>query len=331
MRRAVVAAFVLAVAVEATGEARASSIWDRAIDPTLADRDYAHRFATEKEHEAEELDREADHAASLSSTMAEEDHRPRVNAMLAREAARAILERFGAATSADLRLRLDLGRILARLQQFPEARDVLLGALDKAPSDPRASSAWFEVAICDAHLGKRDEEARAYESALALADDPDERALLFANLAEARMSLGKLDDARTAAETSLELVPELVLSRWTLAVILDRAGDGFAALEQAKLCIAGDPDFARLHEPGVFFEPGYEVHYYQGLGELAHARALSPKSPDWEFHLFAALHEFTLYATKAAPDDRWRKRAEEHVLLIEQTLNLKSAKASKSK
>jgi len=66
------------------------------------------------------------------------------------------------------------------------------------------------------------------------------------------------------------------------------------------------------------------VHFYQGVGELAQARGMPPKTTDWEFHLFGALHEFTLYATQAPLTDRWRARAEDHVIQIELTLNLKT-------
>jgi len=300
----------------------ASSIWDRAVDPTLADLDYAHRFAAEKELEAEELDQVADATARVASP-SDDDLFQRGKAILARQAARSILERYGAATSSDVRLRFDLGHILARLQECAPARDVLLDAVKIAPNDARASSAWFDVAICDAHLGKRDEEAKAYVEALALADDADERALLFGNLAEARMSLGDLEGARAAAESAIELSPDLVLIRWSLAVILDRSGDTFAALEQVNVAIAADPLFLHLHDPGVFFEPPYEVHWYEGLGELATAKKLAPKSADWELHLFAALHDFTQYLDAAPKSDRWRNGAEEHVRFVELTLNLK--------
>lgn len=330
--RAVVRAVVALGLVVGLGaaEARASSIWDRVVDPTVADRDYAHAFAAEKELEAEQLDELAD-ASNVPSSLAGESDRPRVNAVLAREAARAVLERFGAETSPDVRLRFDLGHVLARLHssmspRCPKAVEVLLGALKMAPNHPRASSAWFDVAICDAHLGRRDEETKAYEAALAVADDPDERTLLLSNLAEARMSLGKLEEARAAAEASLALQPELTLTRWTLGVILDRAGDTFGALEQIKIAVVGDPLFARLHSRGVFFEPENEVHYYQGLGELALARASAPKSKEWEFHLFSALSEFLAYEAKAEPNDRWIARADDHIAFVELTLNLRTPK-----
>src|SRR5438309_816220 len=86
-----------------------------------------------------------------------------------------------------------------------------------------SASASFAVAICDAKLAAREDEAKAYVAALALEDDPVQRALLYGNLAESRMGLGDLDGAREAAETSLQLQP-LDLVRYTLGVILDRQG-----------------------------------------------------------------------------------------------------------
>jgi tetratricopeptide (TPR) repeat protein len=324
---ATIAAFALA----ASG-ASASSIWDRVIDPSYAERDYAHRFAAEKEHAAEALDLEADIAYAQGGPDDENFKRKRANAVLEREAARSILERFGAATSSDARLRFDYGHILARLDQ-PDllglARKTLLGALKLAPDDPRAGAAWFDIAICDAKLHDRQDEANAYTSALAIEDDPGQRALLFGNLAESRMSLGDLESARDAAETSLQL-HDLDLVRYTLGVILDRSGDEWGAIQQVTIAVGGKGlGIAILSQPGVFFEPEYEKHYYEALGWLSAARALAPKSPEWQFDLLGALKEFHAYVDQSAADDRWRKRAQDHIDQVEATLGLKSPKPTK--
>jgi tetratricopeptide (TPR) repeat protein len=330
-RRALTMTLVATMAFAASS-ASASSIWDRVIDPSYADRDYAHRFAAEKEQEAEQLDHEADLALSQGALPDDESvRRKRALAVLVRESARSILERFGAETSSDVRLRFDYGHILARLDQHEllfSARDVLVSALNRAPDDPRASSAWFDVAICDAKLGARQDEAKAYLAALALEDDPVQRALLFGNLAESRMNLGDLDGARDAAETSLSLQP-LDLVRYTLGVILDRTGDEWGAIQQVKAATSGKSFSALLREPGVFFEPDYELHYYEALGWLAAARSLAPKSPDWQFDLLGALKDFHAYVDQSAAEDRWRKRAGEHIEQIEATLGLKPPKPGK--
>jgi tetratricopeptide (TPR) repeat protein len=323
---AVASVFVAVIAIAPV--ASASSIWDRVIDPTYADRDYAHRFAAEREQEAEELDYEADVATALFQDE-ETFHRKRALAVLLRDSARDILERFGAATSSDVRLRFDLGQILSHVPQaYAHAREVLLGALKVAPNDPRAASAWFQVAICDAKLEKRDEEAKAYLAALALEDDPAQRALLLGNLAEARMSVGDLDGARDAAETSVQLHP-IDLVRYTLGVILDRAGDEYGAIEQVKLATSGVNFLGLLRQPGVFFEPEYELSYYEALGFLAAARSLPPKSSDWMLDFLEALKAFDFYVQHATPGDRWRARAEDHIARIEATLNLKTPKTTK--
>ena len=318
---AIVATTFALLAIGAT-PAAASTVWERARDATQGERDYAHVYAIGQEREADLFD-------ALASAGGEPSGFDRARAVLARENARAVLERFGARSSDDLRLRFDLGRVLARLQRCDEARLLLQSALRAAPNDPGASTAWFDLAICDARLGLRAEEERAYVAALDLADDPTERAVLFGNLAEARMGLGDLEGAIGAADLALAVAPDAVLVRWTLAVIRDRAGDSFGALEEARLAIGLDPDYAGLRSPAVFFEPDYEVHWYEGLGEIAHARAEPPKTEAWELHLFAALHAFDAYVQAAPPTDRWRTRAIERERDVERMLGITAKRPSK--
>ena len=316
-------AIAAAAAIEAPAvRASASTVWDRARDATQSERDYAHVYAIGQE-------READLYEALANAGSEPSGFDRARAVLARENARDVLERFGARNSDDLRLRFDLGRVLARLERCDEARLLLQSALRAAPDEPNTSAAWFDLAICDARLGLRSEEERAYLSALDLADDPPERAVLFGNLAEARMGLGNLEGALEAADFALGLAPDAVLVRWTLAVIHDRAGDSFGALEEARLAIGADPDYARLRSPGVFFDPEYEVRWYEGLGEIAHALAEPPKTAAWELHLFTALHAFHLYVQAAPLTDRWRARAIERAHDLERTLGLTTKSTKK--
>jgi tetratricopeptide (TPR) repeat protein len=301
----------LALFAPKVAEAQTPTIWERAADtsvPTRAELDFVHRRVTE-------LYQQADDAGPVGGTHG-------AMAISSLNGARDLLVRFGAATSPDVRLRFDLARVLVRLNEFTAAIPVLTAALTLAPSDPRAEDAWFSLAICHAHLGQREAEVKEYLTALTLTDDPDMESTLLANLAEARMGLGELDLAIEAAEGSLEIY-DSVLTRWTLAVIRDRAGDPYGALTDAKIAISLDPNYMRLDGPGVFFEPEYEVHWYRALGDLAHA-ATDDKDDKLqrELRLMSALHELDRFVAAAPPSDRYRELAKTRMESIERELKL---------
>ena len=296
------------------------SIWERAAEATTTtaeDLDFAHKYAAERWHAANELEAEARSLGAVDPDIA----RLRRGAALRElQAGRAVLDRFGAATSKDARVRYDLGLLLVRLDEWERAVPVLSGALATSPDSGRAPDAWFSLAICQAHLGRRDLEEQAYVDALAIADDPDFRAITYANLAESRMGLGKLDEAVEAAESSLALYPDSALTRWTLAVIRDRQGDAYGALTESKRAIALDPFYLQLESPEVFFDPEWDLHWYRGLGELAHAEAL--QGDDRKMRLLSAMYEFDLYTGQAPDTDPWKPRALDHIARIEKTLAL---------
>jgi tetratricopeptide (TPR) repeat protein len=315
---AVVLAGAVASVTIASGVDARPSIWERAAvvaTPTAEDLDYAHKYAAEMWHSANELEAEARHASDPDLARLR-----RGTAIRELQAARAVLDRFGAETSRDVRLRYDLGLLLVRLDEYERAITVLRGALAMGPDYHRAPDAWFSLAISHAHLAQRDQEEKAYLEALAIADDPDFRAIVYANLAESRMGLGKLDEAIEAAEASLALYPDSALTRWTLAVIRDRQGDAFGALTEAKRAIALDPYYLQLESPEVFFEPERDLHWYRGLGELAHAEAL--QGDDRKMRLVSAMYEFDLYVGQAPDSDPWKARAQGHITDLEKTLAL---------
>lgn len=294
--------------------AQPSSIWAKAKKPTQAELDYAHERASFFYQDAESEGGPQGPRGGL--------------AIVSLESARALLERVGAASSDDLRLRFDLARVLQRLNRYEDVIKVLVPTLALAPQHVRAEEGWFELAICDARLGKHQDEEQAYLAALELEDDPYGRSVILANLAEARMQLHHLDAAKEAAEQSIELRPDAALTHWTLAVIEDRNGNPFGALTEARVASSLDPNFDELLSPEVFFEPEYEVHWYVGLGELSHAATASTDNDTMngmsasQMHLMHALEEFDRFVKDAPLTDPYRPRAVEHVLQIEGMLKL---------
>jgi tetratricopeptide (TPR) repeat protein len=237
------------------------------------------------------------------------------------ESARATLVLHKAAESKDARLRYDLGLVLSRLNRYAEGAAALENALAYAPEHSFAADAWFELALDCAHLGRHEAEENAYLQALARTERSGSRAVIFSNLAESRMAQGKLDAGIDAAETAIELEPDEPSPRWNLAVLSDRRGDAFGAVEAARHALEYDPDLERIDGKFVFFEPAYEQSWYFAVAFLAMAeRETGDQRKD---HLMAALASYKKWLEEASPKDRFRPRALENVERLERQLKLK--------
>jgi tetratricopeptide (TPR) repeat protein len=237
------------------------------------------------------------------------------------ESARAILVYHKALESKDARLRYDLGLVLSRLNRYAEGAAALENALAYAPGHPFAAEAWFELALDCAHLDRHETEEKAYVQALALTERAFARAVIYSNLAESRMAQGKLETGIEAAETSIELDPDEPSPRWNLAVLSDRRGDAFGAVESARHALEYDPDLERIDGKFVFFEPQYEQHWYFAVAYLAMAeRETGDQRKD---HLMAALVSYRKWLDEADPKDRFRPRAQENIDRLEKQLKLK--------
>jgi tetratricopeptide (TPR) repeat protein len=295
------ALFCTAVAAS-SGAAGAPSVWQRAEaasrgeDPVALARSY---------REALRLEMMATLLGSSRGDVAVEELRLRgVSSLLA----------GGAARSEDPAVLRLLGAMYASLRRCEQAEIVLRRSIALAPRDPQSASAWFDVAICASVRGDRAAEAAGYERALAIADDPRERAVLESNLAEAKMGLGDLGAGIAAAERSIAIRDDVPAAHWNLAILHDRADDGAAALRAARDATALDPDFRFLDGPGVFFEPAYERRWYHALGELALAERAKASALERRAHLEAARQEYEGWLAAASPDDRWRAIAQGRVI-----------------
>ncbi|MGZ5966364.1 MAG: tetratricopeptide repeat protein [Polyangiales bacterium] len=237
------------------------------------------------------------------------------------ESARAILELHKASESKDARLRYDLGLVLSRLNRYAEGAAALENALAYAPDHPFAADAWFELALDCAHLGRHESEENAYIQALARTERSGSREIIYSNLSESLMAQGKLEAGIDAAETAIELEPDEPSPRWNLAVLNDRRGDVFGAVESARHALECDPDLERIDGKFVFFEPAYEQSWYFAVAFLAMAeRETGDQRKD---HLMAALASYKKWLDEASPKDRYRPRALENVGRLEKQLKLK--------
>jgi len=237
------------------------------------------------------------------------------------ESARAILQLHNALQSPDPRLRYDLGFVLSRLNRYAEGAAAFENALAFAPDHPFASDAWFELAIDCSHLGRHVDEERAYLKVLETTERSGSKSVVYSNLAEARMAQGKLEAGIEAAEAAIELEPDEPSPRWNLAVLNDRRGDVFGALESAKHALEYDPDLDRIDGRYVFFEPAYEQDWYFAVAYLAMAERETGDAR--KTRLIAALASYEKWLEAAPPKDRYRARAEEDAERLRKQLKLK--------
>jgi tetratricopeptide (TPR) repeat protein len=243
--------------------------------------------------------------------------------------ARTELESARAATSADVRLRFDLGQVYEELRHNQQAIDVLQPALAMAPDHPAAADAWIDLAFAYARLDRSREERDAYDAYLARTPDGGGRATALLNRAEAEMRLGDLEDAVLgyrdaidacdAASTLEDMFETGVLARWGLAVVLDRSGDATGAAREAVSAAQLDPkeeiiDSQKMCGTSlcVFFVPDYERDWYLGLGRAEHAK--QEPDPRKAALLWKRTEEkWADYVSRADPKDRWLPLAKAHL------------------
>jgi len=283
--RAFTFTFVLVLA-GATCPARADtppSVWDKARDPAVS--------------EHWDLHLRVQH---LLSAPHDDDSGTRLewkrDAELHAEAALAMLEDMGAATSPDVRLRFDLGDVVYVLARHTERTDyyeraarTLEGALALGSDAEGSTQALDELANCYARLERSRDELEAWRRLVPRVLDPRTRALDMYNMAEAEMRLGRVDDALATMREVLQACGELpntsstyVLTLWDVAVALDRSGDPNGALQTAAKAAqqtAVDSNGYLTtgrgllkHDDGVYYVPSYERDWYLALGSEAIAR-----------------------------------------------------------
>lgn len=226
------------------------------------------------------------------------------------------LESWNAASSRDPRLRFDYGQLLEQRGEHLRAIEVLKPALAMAPDHPAAETAWWFLGVACGHVGEYACEHEAYVALLRLRTEDHRRLTPMLNLAEVEMHMGRLKDSIAQYQETLRTAARLPtdettpLAQWGLAVALDRSGDRAAAEREAGRAVELERSMHReglLHSSGVFFHPDYEVHWYDGLGAIARARAAS-SAHDAAIHWSEAERKFAAYVRGAearAGADRW--------------------------
>lgn len=308
MRRAALALATLCALGPASARADTPpSAWDRVREPAVADTYRLHvevqrRMAAIDPRDLGKIGRGDVADAILGGTIS-------------------MLERAGARTSKDVRLRFDLGWLYLEARMHAKAIEVLDAALRDAPEHPAAERAWLNLAFACGHLGDHACERRAYLEVLRHATEEPARLTPTLNLAETEMHLGNLREAVEGYREAMRLASRLpsrdspALAAWGLAVALDRSGDRVGAEREARFALQLEQSagyrprggLSVLRSQGVFFFPDYEVYWYEGLGALAQARAAKSAAEAVALLRDAerAYGRFVQGAERSREPDRW--------------------------
>ena len=185
-----------------------------------------------------------------------------------------------------------------------------------------AAEVAFQLGILHTRVHAFESAQADYARALTLALDARDVATTQGNLAEVTMLAGDPAAALPHYERALQLTPagrDYALLSLGLAVALDRLGEHDAALQKAAIAIdSSGRSLAILHTAGVFFEPDYEVYYYEGLGNEALAQ-LMPEARALSFESAAASYRAFLDA--ADGDNPYRVNARSNLDHVEALLD----------
>lgn len=330
---------VALLATTATRSSAAPSVWARARQPDLEQQLTAMR-------RSEEL--LLKHRRLLQ--MQRGEIFPGMGSVYLQEA-RKTLEAAGAEMSSDPMMRYRLAEVLQALaevfyriddialaqKQSARAAKLLESAL-RAPSLPATlrATGWADLAVCYAHLGRHQEEIKAYGEALNLETRSSARATLFANRAEGYMALGDISSAVEGYRTSIAMLLPIEMFRtgvttlWGLAVALDRSGDLESAFRSINLAREYDPTDVLINGPGWFYVPLYDEAWYSALGHWARARQFT--LPSSRAQAYAnAIADWEEYIARAPSTDRWLELAKSRLEMCERerdTITQRSAPAA---
>ncbi|HTJ84811.1 MAG TPA: hypothetical protein VL400_23995 [Polyangiaceae bacterium] len=230
-------------------------------------------------------------------------------------------------------LRLLLAKTDYVLHRYDEAAALYESVVaDASVAVPVRASAYDELAIAYARLGRVDDEIAAYDAAIAFEPDLDARSLYLSNQAEAFMVKGDIQSAVRGYRAALVVLGQLdqhglaPTTLWSLGVALDRSGDLGAALDTIAFARGIDPDDKRIHGPTWFFVPDYDEDYYDALGNWLVAR----RADDTDIRMAAyeqAIVSWKSYLVRAPESDLYRRVASARLTAIESEYDAFAKKA----
>ena len=203
------------------------------------------------------------------------------------------------------------GEAYTKLATWAKCADDLAAAEQYAPratEDPRDDSRQEQrknLGTCQARAGRY---AMAEQTLARAAATGSRDWQVWMRLGEARIALGKLDEAIGALTSAVELEPRNTTMRWLLAAAYDRARMPSQAAEQLLIGYRDDRYFSTIRTPPLGPYLGEdEGDYLLGLayGTVTES-SLTPPQPELQLAYFQRY-------LRRAPNSPWRHRAEEHV------------------
>jgi tetratricopeptide (TPR) repeat protein len=186
--------------------------------------------------------------------------------------------------------------------------------LQQSDSLFEASQVAFQLGLLFTREHAFEAAADSYRRAVALAFEARDTANAQANLGEVTMLAGDPAGALEHYDEALKLVPggrDYALVAFGSAVALDRLGEHDAALQRASQAIeAAGRSLGWLRGGGVFFEPAYELDYYEALAHEALAE-LVPATR--ELSADAAISGYRKFLGEAERDNPYRANAERNL------------------
>ena len=188
----------------------------------------------------------------------------------------------------------------------PEFRRVI--ALD--PPEPKGSSARYDLALAESHLGHDDVAAGLLQEALHR--DPG-FAAAAATLVAVELRRGNLPAARVAADRFVAIAPNAALARYSRGLAALRSGDLATARGDFRALLDADPSYAVAHYDLALVELR-DGHDDVAQAELQRALALAPGYARARFALGTVLLRDGKRADARVAFDRCARDAEDPAL-----------------
>jgi tetratricopeptide (TPR) repeat protein len=165
-----------------------------------------------------------------------------------------------------------LGEARVAADRIAEARQLLERARSRADRDGERGDARlaFYLGFVRAVAGDLEGSLAEYRRAIGLGGlAAADRWLLFYDLGDDYMALGRLGEAVDAYRRAARALPSEVMPHFALAVALDRDGQLDKAREELTIALGLDPQMAQVRSRRFVFVPRTEQRFYLAVGEQA--------------------------------------------------------------
>ncbi|MEO9170458.1 MAG: tetratricopeptide repeat protein, partial [Candidatus Baltobacteraceae bacterium] len=181
--------------------------------------------------------------------------------------------------------RFHMGLAALDRRNYAEARTHFAAIVALDPPEPQGSTAHYDLAIAQAHLG--DLQGAAQSLHLAIDADPGFLAAM-ANLIAVDLRLGNVRDARTTADRFVSLAPDSARALYSRGLVALQSNDYAVARDDFSKLLRSDPQYAIAHYDLGLAESKLG-HYNEAQREFASAVDLAPSYARARFALGTVL------------------------------------------